>query len=143
MSGVFGGYCSDFARTVFFGEPDRSLASSVEVVQNAQARAVEAVRPGVAAAAVDRAARDVIEAASLGRGILDGRRSRNRAAAPRASGSHARHELSLEDGMVLAVEVGVWIDGEVGAFCEDLVLVEEHGAEWLGRPPDRDYVVTA
>jgi Xaa-Pro aminopeptidase len=143
MSGVFDGYCSDFARTVFFGEPESSLASSVEVVKSAQARAVEAVRPGAVAAAVDRAARDVVESAGLGRGFWTGAGHgiglQLHEPPPLMQGTSS----PLASGMVLAVEVGVWIDGEVGAFCEDLVLVTEDGGEWLGRPPDRDYVVTS
>jgi Xaa-Pro aminopeptidase len=115
----------------------------VDVVKRAQTRAVEAVRPGIAAAAVDRAARDVIEAAGLGRGFWTG--------AGHGIGLQLHEPPALmhgtsspiEEGMVLAVEVGVWIDGEVGAFCEDLVLVTEDGGEWLGRPPGPDYMVTS
>jgi Xaa-Pro aminopeptidase len=143
MSGVFGGYCSDFARTVFFGEPDSSLTSSVEVVNRAQARAVEAVRPGVVAAAVDRAARDVVESAGLGRGFWTGAGHGIGLQLHEPPALMHGTSSSLESSMVLAVEVGVWIDGEVGAFCEDLVLVTDDGGEWLGRPPDRDYVVTS
>ena len=47
----------------------------------------------------------------------------------------------LEAGMALAVEVGTWIDGELGAFCEDLVLVAAGGAEPLGSSLDGEWVV--
>jgi len=61
------GYPSDQTRTlVFDGEPPAEYERVHETVRAAQAAAVEAVEPGVAAEAIDRAARDVIEDAGYG-----------------------------------------------------------------------------
>jgi Xaa-Pro dipeptidase len=140
MSGVFDGYCSDFARTVFLGEPEQRQADALAVVRAAQQAAVDALRPGVAGEDVDGAARRVVDAAGLGAAFWTG--------AGHGIGLQLHEPPALIHGttepvlaaMVLAVEVGTWIDGEVGAFVEDLVVVEAEGARWLDES-DGEYVV--
>ena len=57
------GYPSDITRTLAVGEIDDELRHIFDVVNEANAAARKTVRPGVTGQAVDRAARDVIEAA--------------------------------------------------------------------------------
>lgn len=61
------GYCSDSTRTYAIGEPRQAdVLPTYAVLQEAQACAVSAVRPGVTAESVDAAARDLIAAAGHG-----------------------------------------------------------------------------
>jgi Xaa-Pro dipeptidase len=135
------GYYSDCTRTYAVGNaPAASVREAYAVLQDAQERAVAAVRPGVTAEQVDAAARQPITAGGLGErfvprtghGIgLDVHED------PYIVGGNA---LALEPGMAFSVEPGVYLDGEWGARIEDIVVVTDDGCERLnGRP--RDLVV--
>ncbi|GAB3884579.1 hypothetical protein GCM10029964_045820 [Kibdelosporangium lantanae] len=61
------GYNSDSTRTYSIGQPrDSDVAVTYAVLEEAQAAAVNAVKPGVTAEEIDRAARQVIEDAGFG-----------------------------------------------------------------------------
>ena len=66
FGGRMKGYCSDMTRTVSVGEASDELKEVHEIVRQAQEAAFQAVRPGVTAEAIDRAARTVIEDAGYG-----------------------------------------------------------------------------
>ncbi|GAA1832140.1 Xaa-Pro peptidase family protein [Pseudonocardia ailaonensis] len=135
------GYNSDCTRTYAVGgEPPASVRETYAVLQEAQERSVQAVRPGVSAESVDQAARAPITEAGFGpqfvhrtgHGIgLDVHEE------PYIVGGNG---LTLEPGMAFSVEPGIYLDGEWGARIEDIVVVTENGAERLNNGP-RDLVV--
>ncbi|HVL83496.1 MAG TPA: Xaa-Pro peptidase family protein [Pseudonocardia sp.] len=136
-----GGYHSDCTRTYAVGaEPPAPVREAYAVLQDAQERAVRAVRPGVSAATVDAAARVPITAAGLGERFV------HRTGHGIGLDVHEEpyivggNELRLEPGMAFSVEPGVYLDGEWGARIEDIVVVTEDGCERLNRRP-RDLVV--
>jgi Xaa-Pro aminopeptidase len=61
------GYMSDMTRVLFLGQPSRRVRTMYNAVLKAQLAAIDAVRPGVTAAHVDRAARRVLETEGLGK----------------------------------------------------------------------------
>jgi Xaa-Pro aminopeptidase len=136
-----GGYYSDCTRCYAVGaEPPAAVREAYAVLQEAQERAVRAVRPGVTAEQVDAAARSALTAAGLGdrfvhrtgHGIgLDVHEE------PYIVGGNA---LPLEPGMAFSVEPGVYLDGEWGARIEDIVVVTADGCERLNSRP-RELVV--
>jgi len=126
-----GGYCSDITRTVCLGEVPEEVRRVYEVVAQAQDAGVAAVRPENTCEAVDRATRQVIEEAGMGRwfihrtghGIgLEGHED------PYVVEGNAR---PLEPGMTFSVEPGVYIPGEFGVRLEDIVEVTAAGGERL------------
>lgn len=129
------GYHSDITRTVFIGTPERKHEEIHRLVLGAQARAIEAIRPGVPGRDVDAAAREFIAAGgygdrfahglghSLGLAVHDGR-----ILAPDS-------EIILQPGMVVTVEPGIYIPGWGGIRIEDDVLVTDSAAEALTRSP--------
>jgi Xaa-Pro aminopeptidase len=126
------GYPSDQTRTlVFDGDPPAAYERVHETVREAQAAAVDAVEPGVTAAAVDRAAREVIEAAGYGDAFV------HRTGHGVGLDVHeepyivAGNDRELEPGMVFSVEPGVYLDGRFGCRIEDLVVVTPDGCERL------------
>ncbi|SMO37823.1 aminopeptidase P family protein [Halorubrum cibi] len=126
------GYPSDQTRTlVFAGEPPAEYEAVHEVVREAQTAAVDAVEPGVTAAAVDRTARDVIEGAGYGDAFV------HRTGHGVGLDVHeepyivAGNDRELEPGMVFSVEPGIYLEGRFGCRIEDLVVVTDEGAERL------------
>jgi Xaa-Pro aminopeptidase len=130
------GYNSDCTRTYAVGaEPPAAIREAYAVLQDAQARAVAAVRPGITAEAVDAAAREPITDAGLGERFLH--RTGHGIGLdvheePYIVSGNAR---ALEPGMAFSVEPGVYLDGEWGARIEDIVVVTETGGEPMNTRP--------
>ncbi|HVE78567.1 MAG TPA: Xaa-Pro peptidase family protein [Gemmatimonadaceae bacterium] len=132
--GRFQGYASDITRTRWFGDaPSPKFREIYNLVHDAQSAAIAAVRPGVEAQAIDRAARDVIAKAGygeffthrLGHGMgMDGHE-----ATYMVRGNTRR----LEPGYVFSVEPGIYRLGEFGVRLEDDYVCTEGGGELLSR----------
>ena len=130
---VVEGYSSDCTRTFATGELPGELARAYEVCLDAQEAALEAVRAGANARAVDSVARDRIAAAGLGEafghglghgvGLLVHE-------APRLSQLSPEDE-TLADGNVVTVEPGIYLEGLGGVRIEDLVVVRDGDPEVL------------
>jgi Xaa-Pro aminopeptidase len=60
------GYCSDTTRTVVTGEPSSRLVEMYEILEEAQASAVDAVRPGQPCQEIDAVGRRIIAEAGYG-----------------------------------------------------------------------------
>ncbi len=138
------GYCSDSTRTYVLGEPrDADVAATYAVLRAAQAAAVEAVRPGVAAQDVDAAARSIISDAGFGEFFI------HRTGHGIGLDVHedpyivAGNTLPLEPGMAFSVEPGIYQPGRWGARIEDIVVVTEDGVEPLNTRPHELTVLPA
>ena len=130
------GYCSDSTRTYLAGgRPPADFVDYFGVLLAAQRAAVAAVRPGVTAAAVDAAARDVIAGAGYGEFFV------HRTGHGIGIETHeepylvADNETPLEPGMAFSVEPGIYLPGRHGARIEDIVVVTGDGAESVNRRP--------
>ena len=134
------GYCSDSTRTYALGEPSQQARDEYAVLQAAQQAAVEAVRPGVPAEQVDRAARDPIERA--GYGDLFVHRTGHGIGVETHEHPYlvAGNDTPLEPGMVFSVEPGIYRPGSHGARIEDIVAVTDVGVRRLNHRP-RDLVL--
>jgi Xaa-Pro aminopeptidase len=126
------GYCSDCTRTYAAGRsPDAEFAAYYSVLLDAQRRSCESVRPGVTAASVDAAARDVIAAAGYGELFV------HRTGHGIGLEEHeepwivAGNDTVLAPGMCFSVEPGIYLPGRHGARIEDIVAVTETGVERL------------
>jgi Xaa-Pro aminopeptidase len=126
------GYPSDQTRTVVFdGEPSEEFQAVHDVVRQAQNAAIETVEPGVTAAEVDAAAREVITAAGYGEQFI------HRTGHGVGLDIHEEpmivdsSDRLLEPNMVFSVEPGVYLPDEFGVRIEDLVVVTPGGCERL------------
>jgi Xaa-Pro dipeptidase len=131
------GYSSDVTRTGVLGKPSEKIERTFEIVRQAQDAALESARKGRLSGTVDDAARSVITAAGygpdykyfthrLGHGIgLDGHEHPYL-----VRGS----KTTLLPGMTFSNEPGVYIPGEFGLRCEDLMVISEDGPAQLLTP---------
>ena len=129
------GYGSDCTRTFATGTPPPELARAYDVCLEAQLAAMDAIRPGIPASTVDLAARSVIEDA--GHGERFGHPTGHGVGleiheAPRVG---AKTTATLEPGMVVTVEPGIYLPGVGGVRIEDLVIVTATGGERLTMYP--------
>jgi len=127
IGGTLDGYCSDMTRTYAVGSVPTAFMDAYAALEQAQALAVAAVRPGATAGAIDAAARDVLEAAGLGEAFVHrtghGIGLETHEAPWILSGS----EVELVPGMAFSVEPGFYLDGRFGARIEDIVAVTSDG----------------
>jgi Xaa-Pro aminopeptidase len=134
------GYNSDSTRTYSLGEPDQEVARRYEVLQRAQRAAVEAVRPGVTAEAVDAAARDVLAAEGLAEAFVHRTGHGIGLSVHEEPYIVAGNALPLQEGMAFSVEPGIYFPGQWGARIEDIVVVTADGALSVNNRP-HDLVV--
>ena len=128
------GYWTDVTRTFYFGEIGEREAGLYKAVLAAQAAALEVIRPGVTAAEVDHAAREVLSRNGFGKQFTHGT---GHGVGFSAISSHAKPRIHpqsndvLEAGMVFNVEPAVYLPGYGGLRQCDMVAVGPNGAEVL------------
>ncbi|HEX6401159.1 MAG TPA: M24 family metallopeptidase [Actinomycetota bacterium] len=133
FGGELAGYFSDTTRTVAVGEPPDGFEQAYAVVQEAQAAAVQAVRPGLRAEEVDRAARAIVEAAGYGERFIHRTGHGIGLELHEPPYMVEGDETVLEPGMTFSVEPGVYLEGRFGIRIEDIVVVTDVGADRLNR----------
>jgi Xaa-Pro aminopeptidase len=138
FGGVLSGYCLDLTRMAAIGTLSPSAMALFEGVRQANAAAVAAVRPGIRASDVDRAAREVLDANDLGEAFLHATGhglGLEVHEAPRLGTSDPDAPQRLEAGMVVTIEPGAYVAGVGGVRLEDDVLVTPDGSDVLTKLP--------
>jgi Xaa-Pro aminopeptidase len=131
FGGLVDGYASDITRTVHVGEPGAEEREVYEVVRRAQQTAFEAVRPGVACEAIDRAAREVIADAGYGERFV------HRVGHGIGLTTHEPPYMvqgesrPIVPGMCFSIEPGIYLPGRFGVRIEDIVAAAEDGGRRL------------
>jgi Xaa-Pro aminopeptidase len=133
------GYHSDMTRTTIVGAPADWQRDLHDLVAEAAAAGRAALAPGVATRDVDAAARDVITAAGFGEQFVHGLGHGVGLVIHEAPAVSATATATLEAGMTVTVEPGVYLAGRGGVRIEDTLLVTEDGAVPLTQSP-RDLV---
>jgi Xaa-Pro aminopeptidase len=124
------GYCSDCTRTYVIGAPPPDFARYYQVLKHAQEAACAAIRPGVAAEAVDAAAREPIAAAGYGEYFVHRTGHGIGLEAHEHPYIVAGNAEPLEPGNAFSIEPGIY-PGPHGARIEDIVVCTEQGCERL------------
>jgi Xaa-Pro aminopeptidase len=131
------GYHSDMSRTLWRGDgaPSSAVQQLYDAVLGAQQAALAAVQPGVTAGDVDKAARDVLEAAGLGEAFLHSTGHGVGLEIHEEPWVRKGSEDVLEPGHVITIEPGAYVTGTGGVRIEDMVLVTASGSEVLTGSP--------
>lgn len=120
------GWCSDMTRIFFCGKPDEKVARIYQIAKEAMFKAMDAIKPGVTWASVDTAARDHIEdfgfvlPHSTGHGI-------GLAVHERPTIGYQYTDEVLVEGMVVAVEPGIYPEDTGGLRLENMIVVTNDG----------------
>ncbi len=131
------GYWSDVTRTGVFGKASEKQQRAFEAVRKAQDAALDAARAGRLSGSVDDAARSVITAAGFGPGY---KYFTHRLGHGIGLDMHENPYLvqgsdtRLQPDMTFSNEPGIYVPGEFGIRCEDLMAVEPDGPAQLLTP---------
>ena len=132
---VYKWYCSDMTRTVALGRPSDEMRNIYDIVLQAQLAGIAAAKAGVTGAAIDGAARKVIQDAgygacfghsfghSLGIDIHE---------APNAAPGN---DKPMPDGAVVSAEPGIYLPGKFGVRIEDVMILRPDGAQVITKAP--------
>jgi Xaa-Pro aminopeptidase len=132
---VVDGYCSDFGRTIYCGEPPEDVREVYAVMLAGQEAGRAASVPGALAREVNAACRAPIEEAGLGEYF--GHRMGHGIGMdihekPFIS---AEDETPLEPGMTFTDEPSIILPGRFSVRIEDIVVCEDSGGRKLGSYP--------
>ncbi|MEM9952599.1 MAG: Xaa-Pro peptidase family protein [Chloroflexota bacterium] len=129
---AYQGFCYDFGRTVFFGEPDAEYTKVYELVMASQAAGVEAMKSSqVTTTQVDAVARQVIVEGGYGDEF------RHRLGHGIGMDVHeppfltTGDETLLQNGMLFTVEPSITQFNTFSARVEDVVVARPDGGEKL------------
>ncbi len=125
------GYASDMTRTFHLGPAPPKIKRMYRAVLEAQLAAIDVVRPGVKASAVDRRARTVLKQYGFDRYFTHstGHGLGLEIHEPPRIGKG--DDTVLEQGMAITIEPGAYIEGFAGVRIEDTVVVTSSGCEVL------------
>ncbi len=128
---VYNGYNSDQTITFCLGKPTVRQSEVYEVVREAQARAIAAIRPGMKYRDVDAVARKHISDAGYGKYFGHGLGHGVGLEVHEQPSLGPRSQGRLEEGTVVTVEPGIYIPGWGGVRIEDMIVVGKSGSRIL------------
>ncbi len=131
------GYHGDLTRTICFGEPrdPDQFWQVYNTVLRSQMTAEAGIRPRLSGCDADALARDVIVAASYGEAFGHGLGHGVGLQIHETPLLGPSSKLTIEAGMVITIEPGIYLPGWGGVRIEDIVLITDNGAEVLTRAP--------
>jgi Xaa-Pro aminopeptidase len=124
----FNGYATDMTRTVALKKIDQRQKDIYDIVYRAQCETVAAVKPGLTGKELDSIARDIITEAGFGEQFGHGLGHSIGLETHEPPALNPKNNTTLQPGMVVTVEPGIYIPGWGGVRIEDMVLVTESGA---------------
>jgi len=126
---MYEGYRSDMTRSFSIGGPPKGeMAEVFAIVLEAQRRGVAAVKAGATTTAIDAACRDYITEQGYGDAFEHSTGHGVGLDIHEAPGVGAQEATTLEAGMVVTVEPGIYLSGLGGVRIEDTLVVTETGA---------------
>lgn len=129
------GYRSDCTRTYALGTPDAQFLEWYEILLQAQARGVAAVRPGVTCSGIDGVTRAYMTEAGIGDLFIH--RTGHGIGLETHEDPYLVHgnDLTVDTGMAFSVEPGFYAPERFGARIEDIVVCTKDGVRSFNHQP--------
>lgn len=128
---IYDGYCSDNTRTMVYTERQQEIW---DIVAEAHDNAIQAIRPGLKCCEIDKVARDIIEDYGYGDMFIHSTGHSLGLDIHETPGFSLRDDTIIEEGMVITVEPGIYLEGEFGVRLEDTVSISKR-ANVIGNLP--------
>jgi len=126
---MYRGYASDQTVTVFTGRPGDEFAEVYGHVRKAQKLAIEALASGVKAADIDRLARGYLDSKGLGKFFGHGLGHGVGMEVHEMPAVSYLSKDTLENGMVVTIEPGVYLPGKFGVRIEDMLVISDNSCK--------------
>ena len=132
---IYNGYCSDITRTVFLGYANDKMREIYETVLKVQIEALKGAFSGKIGREIDGIAREMITRAGYGENFGHGLGhgvGLEIHEEPRLSLTGAK---VMENGMVVTVEPGIYLEGLGGVRIEDMIIINNDQPLVLTKAP--------
>ena len=96
-----------------------------DIVAEAHDKAIKAIKPGIKCYEVDKVARDIISDYGYGDKFIHSTGHSLGLDIHETPGFSMRDETVVEEGMVITVEPGIYLEGELGVRLEDTVSISK------------------
>jgi Xaa-Pro dipeptidase len=142
VGAVYGGYCSDFGRSAFCGEPPRDYLNLHDVVLRAQAEGIAALKAGhTKCEEVVTAVQGVLAEGGYGEGLIPQVGHAIGVTVHESPLLIRGEQTVVQAGMTFTVEPTIRVPGKFSNRVEDIVLVTPDGAEYLSNYPRALHIV--
>jgi len=132
---TYSGMKSDMTRTIAIGKVPDECLNIYEIVREAQRRAIESVKAGMPARAVDAVARGFIAEKGYGNNFGHGLGHGLGYDIHEKPALNERSDYVLEENNIITIEPGIYVEGLGGVRIEDDVIVTKEGCEILNKSP--------
>ncbi|MBM4241401.1 MAG: aminopeptidase P family protein [Euryarchaeota archaeon] len=118
---IYNNYCSDMTRTFIKTEKQEEL---LDIVIQAQKRAIDVIKPGIKASYVDKVVREVFEEFGYEKSFIHSTGHGIGLEAHESPSLSKKEKTKLQKGMVITLEPGIYLKGKFGVRIEDIVLIK-------------------
>ena len=121
---ILDGFCSDCSRVLFMGSVDEEYKKIYDIVYESQKFGLENTRAGMKACEVDALCRNIVKLSgydfnhAVGHGV-------GKEVHEDPTISFKNDTDVIENGMVITIEPGIYLEGKFGIRIEDTCLVED------------------
>ncbi len=123
------GYCADLTTTLFFENVSDKWFQIHKLVSEAQKEGIAKIKPGAKSSQIDESIRKVMEKGGYLKYFLHGSGHGVGLQVHEEPFLKSNSGTVLKEGMVLAIEPGIYLPGEGGVRLEEMVLVTKEGGE--------------
>lgn len=123
MGAIYDGYCSDFTRTMAFGEISDEQRKVYEIVLKAYKLGMKGVKAGESCKAVDALTRDYIALCGYGDNYIHGTGHGVGTEIHEKPTVNPRSDEVLKDGEVITIEPGIYLQDRMGVRIENMIIV--------------------
>ena len=120
----YNGYCSDNTRTIVYTEKEHEI---FDIVKESHDKAINAIKPGLKCCEIDNVSRDIIEEYGYGDRFIHSTGHSLGLDIHESPGFSLKDDTVIEEGMVITVEPGIYLEGEFGVRLEDTIAIGKSG----------------